>query len=54
MANFINQLYLSILKYYSNLLRHIDSSTALKSLNFELDKFNALYAKISVAARADV
>ena len=26
------------------------SITALKSLNFELDKFDALYAKISAAA----
>ena len=52
MVNFINRLYLSILKYFSNFLRQIGSSTVLKSLNFELDKFDAFYAKTSVAAQA--
>ena len=50
MAKFINRLYLSILRYFSNLLRYMKSITTLKSLNFELDKFDALYAKISAAA----
>ena len=51
MAKFINRLHLSILRYFSNLLRHIKSITALKHLNFEFDKFDALYAKISAAAQ---
>ena len=51
MANFINRLYLSILRYFSNLLRHMKSITVLKSLNLELHKFDALYVKISVAAQ---
>ena len=50
MAKFINRLYLSILRYFLNLLRYIQSIATLKSINFELDKFDALYAKISAAA----
>ena len=42
MTKFINRLYLSILRYFSNLLRHMKSITALKSLNFEFEKFDAL------------
>ena len=50
MAKFINRLYLSILRYFSNLLRYMKSIITLKSLNFELDKFDTVYAKISAAA----
>ena len=48
MAKFINRLYL---RYFLNLVRHIKSITALKSLNFEFDKFDALMPKISAAAQ---
>ena len=51
MAKFINRLYLSILRYFSNVLRYIKCITALKSLNFELDKFDAFYAKISAVTQ---
>ena len=51
MAKFINRLYLSILRYFSSVLRYIKCITVLKSLNLELDKFDALYAKISAAAQ---
>ena len=49
MANFMNRYKHS--EVFSNLLRHIKFITAFKSLNFELDKFDALYAKISAAAQ---